>query len=155
VKDCGETCVPTHSEKVGAAPTSYHGEGIIPLVATLDGPGNCGGTDARRPCEVRDRGQPPGSGCRIGSTRGRPKDAAAIVRTASAGYFPGVLALGAAQEVAWLGDPRMTVEMASTICSRRWFRCFPFTTEGTSKRDVGEVAELTPYGVGATKLGRP
>jgi hypothetical protein len=61
--------------------------------------------------------------------------------------FPAFLEACDAQGVRFLVTHPLTEERAATVIGRRRWRWVPaLTAEGTAEREVGEVAEVTPYG---------
>jgi len=148
VIDVDGTLVTAHSEKEGAAPTYKHGYGFYPLVATLDAtgeplaallrPGNAGSGTAADHITVLDAA--------LAQLPVDPQTQEVIVRTDSAGCSHAFLDHCVATGVRFIVGHALTEELAATVIGRRRLRWIPaVTADGTAERDVGEVAELTPY----------
>ena len=148
VIDIDGTLVTAHSDKEGAAPTYKRGYGFYPLVASLDAtgeplvallrPGNAGSGTAADPITVLDAALAP--------LPVDPHQQEVIVRTDSAGCSHDFLGHCATQGVRFIGGHALTEDLAATVSGRRRRRWIPaVTADGTAERDVGEVAELTPY----------
>ena len=149
VIDIDGTLVTAHSDKEGARPTYKHGYGFYPLLATLDATGE--------PLAIQLRPGHAGSGTAVdhiqvldAALAQLPVDPATetvIVRTDSAGCSHAFLAACDARGVRFIVGHPLTEELAATVIGRRRLRWVPaMTADGTAERDVGEVAELTPYG---------
>ena len=148
VVDIDGTLVTAHSDKEGAAPTYKRGYGFYPLVATLDAtgeplgallrPGNAGSGTAVDHITVWDAA--------LAQLPVDPHQQAVIVRTDSAGYSHDFLDYCTTQGVRFIVGHALTEDLAATVIGRRRLPWVPaITADGTAERDVGEVAEVTPY----------
>jgi len=148
VIDIDGTLVTAHSDKEGARPTYKRGFGFYPLLATLDAtgeplaiqlrPGNAGSGTAADHIQVLDAA--------LAQLPVDPATETVIVRTDSAGCSHAFLAACDARRVRFIVGHPLTEELAATVIGRRRLRWVPaITADGTAERDVGEVAEVTPY----------
>lgn len=148
VVDIDGTLVTSHSDKEGAAPTYKRGYGFYPLVATLDAtgeplvallrPGNAGSGTATDHIAVLDAA--------LAQLPIDPRAQPVIVRTDSAGCSHAFLDHCADRHVGFIVGHPFPMEIAAAVVGRRGLRWEPaITADGTAERDVGEVAEVTPY----------
>ena len=148
VIDIDGTLVTAHSDKEGAAPTYKRGYGFYPLVATLDAtgeplvallrPGNAGSGTATDHITVLDAA--------LAQLPVDPHQREVIVRTDSAGCSHDFLDYCVTQGVPFIVGHALTADLAVTVIGRRRLPWVPaITADGTAEREVGEVAELTPY----------
>ncbi len=147
VLDIDGTWVTAHSDKEGAAPTYKRGYGFYPLVATLDAtgeplavllrPGNAGSGTAVDHIAVLDAA--------LAQLPVDPHAQEVIVRTDSAGCSHKFLEYCVPTGARFIVGHALTEDLAAAVIGRR-LRWIPaVTADGTAERDVGEVAEVTPY----------
>ena len=147
--DIDGTLVTSPSDKEGAAPTYKRGDGFYPLVATLDAtgdplvallrPGNAGSGTATDHIAVWDAA--------LAQLPVDPTAGSVIVRTDSAGCSHAFLDDCADRQVGFTVGHPFPMEIAAAVVDRRGLRWEPaITTDGTAEQDVGEMAEVTPYG---------
>jgi hypothetical protein len=148
VMDIDGTLVTAHSDTEGARPTYKHGYGFYPLLAIGDAtaeplaielrPGHAGSGTAADHIQMLDAALAP-----------LPVDPATetgIVRTDSAGCSHAFLEACDARGVRFIVGHPLTEELAATVIGRRRLRWVPaLTSAGSAERDVGAVAEVTPY----------
>ena len=148
VIDIDGTLLTAHSEREQAAPTYKRGFGFYPLLAFLDQtgealagllrPGNAGSGTAADHITVLDAA--------LAQLPVDPHQQEVIVRTDSAGCSHKFLAHCAERGVRFVVGHPLTADLAATILTRRrlpWTSAL--TADGRAEREVGEVAELTPY----------
>ncbi len=146
--DIDGTSVTAHFDKEGAAPTYQRGYGFYPLVATLDAtaeplaallrPVNAGSGRAADHITLRDAA--------LAQLPVDPHAQEVIVRTDSAGCSPDFLDWCGAAGVRFIVGQALTEDLAAAVIGRRGLRWIPAATaDGRAERDVGEVAEVTPY----------